>query len=218
MIITKGEPWLMWPDKVSFGINKGNIGDILEGKTDFTLSIELNIMTYTNNKRTIFAKLPNYCGIDLDVDDRLLLILKLVKNNEEYHKYIMSDESLPSGFNLLTYQYSKKNRTITILINSLCVISYIMDIDEELTQGIEPHIIFGAGNFPHNDFNLNYCSFDLNFLMLSKSYKTYEEILNIKNNNTKDDTIIALFDFKNYTNYKVYDNTGNCNFLHKIMG
>ena len=81
MIITKGEPWLMWPDKVSFGINKGNIGDILEGKTDFTLSIELNIMTYTNNKRTIFAKLPNYCGIDLDVDDRLLLILKLVKNN-----------------------------------------------------------------------------------------------------------------------------------------
>ena len=213
MIITTGEPWLMWPDKVSFGINKGNIGDILEGKTDFTLSIELNIMTYTNNKRTIFAKLPNYCGIDLDVDDRLLLILKLVKNNEEYHKYIMSDESLPSGFNLLTYQYSKKNRTITILINSLCVISYIMDIDEELTQGIEPHIIFGAGNFPHNDFNLNYCSFDLNFLMLSKSYKTYEEILNIKNNNTKDDTIIALFDFKNYTNYKVYDN-----FLHKIMG
>ena len=218
MILTNGEPWLMWPDKVSFGINKGGVGDLLEGKTDFTLSIGLNILTNTNNKRTIFAKLPNYCGIDLDVDDRLLLILKVIKDGEETQRYIMSDISLPTGFNILTYQYSKNDRALKVLINDLCTITYLLDVGEELTQGIEPHIIFGAGNFPHNDFNLNYCSFDLNFLMLSRSYKTYEEILYIKNNNIKDETILALFDFKEYTDYKVYDNSGNCNFLHKIMG
>lgn len=30
MVIEKGEPWLLWPDKVSYGINTGNIGETFE--------------------------------------------------------------------------------------------------------------------------------------------------------------------------------------------
>lgn len=216
MIINSGEPWLMWPDKVSYQINKGNIGDTFEGETDFTLAMNIKILTKSETKRTIFAKLPNYCGIDLEPNNHFLLILKLLKNDEETYKYIVSDESINDDFNILMFRYSKFKRLISVSINENVVVSYYLDDDESLTVGHEPHIIFGAGNFPHNNFNLNYCSYDMDFLLISKTYMEHNEIISTMSelNNTNS---VALFDFKEHTDYKVYDLTGNCNFLHKII-
>ena len=55
MVVNYGEPWLLWPDKVSYGINKGQISDTFEGGHDFTLSINLKLLTIKDEKRTIFA-------------------------------------------------------------------------------------------------------------------------------------------------------------------
>lgn len=217
MIINESEPWLLWPDKVSYGINKGEIGKTFEGYTDFTLAMNIKVLTKSETKRTLFAKLPNYCGIDLESNNKLLLILKLLKNNEETYQYIISDDSLNDCYNILIFRYLKDKNIVDVSINDNIVIQYKLDNDEQLTIGNEPHIIFGSGNFPHNNFNLNYCSYDINFLLISKSYKLYNEILNIKNNIMLDDSIIGLYDFNKHTDFKVYDLSENCNFLHKII-
>lgn len=217
MTIKEGEPWILWPDKVSYGINKGNIGETFEGSTDFTLAIHLILNTLKNEKRTIFSKLPNYCGIDIEFNHKPLLILKTSKNGIEEHKYITSNREIFDEYVLMIYRYKKSERLIEVLINDEIIISYTLEENEELTFGHEPHIIFGSGNFPHNNFNNNFCSFDTDFLLISKDYHTHEEINDIKNGLVSNKRIVGLYDFKKHTDYKVYDLSDNCNFLHKII-
>ena len=73
MIIKHGEPWLLWPNTVSYGINKGDINRTLEGDTDFTMSMRIKVLSKTPSKRTIFSKLPNYMGLDVENDNNNLL-------------------------------------------------------------------------------------------------------------------------------------------------
>lgn len=217
MVIKESEPWLLWPDTASFDINTGKISETFEGYSDFTLAIHLKVLLNSANKRTIFAKLPNYCGIDIEANNTPLLILKLDKNNEELYRYITCDYVINDDYNFIIYRYNKTNKLIEVLVNNITVISYQLEDDEKLTVGFEPHIIFGAGNFPKNDFNLNYCSYDVDFLLISKSYKTFTEILEIKNEQKHDETVVGLYDFMKHTDYKVYDLSENCNFIHKII-
>lgn len=217
MVIKEAEPWILWPDVVSYGINTGNISETFEGYTDFTLSIHLRVLGNSSEKRTVFAKLPNYCGVDLEKNNTPMLVLKLIKGGEEIYRYLSSDVIMGEGFNLLSYRYSKEKRRVDVSLNDRIAIAYDLESDEELTVGFEPHIIFGAGNFPKNNFNLNYCTYETDFILICKSYKTYQEILNIRDKHTLDETIVGLYDFNKHTDYKVYDLSENCNFLHKII-
>lgn len=217
MVVNEAEPWLLWPDTTCFGINTGKISEVFEGVSDFTLAMRLKILSNEPNKRTIFAKLPNYCGIDVESNNTPLLILKLFKGNEELYRYISCNYEIDTEFNWLVYRYSISKRIVEVLVNDIIVIEYKLEDDEELTSGVEPHIIFGAGNFPKNGFNLNYCSYDFDFLMISKSYKQFQEIIKIKNERLLDESIVGLYDFERHTDYKVYDLSENCNFIHKII-
>jgi hypothetical protein len=218
MVIKNGEPWLLWPSMVSYDINTGEIGKTFEGDTDFTLSMYVKVLTNSSDKRTIFAKLPNYMGLDIEKENNnLMLILNLNKNGETEWKYLFSETQIGYEFNLITFRFSKTKKILEILVNDLTAIEYKLEDDESLSIGYEPHVIFGAGNFPSNGFNLNYCEYDIDFLMISKSYKSVFEIYNIKDNLILDDTIVGLYDFKKHTDYKIYDLSENCNFLHKII-
>ena len=218
MVIKSGEPWLLWPNMVSYGINTGDIGKTFEGDTDFTLSMYIKILTKSAEKRTIFAKLPNYMGLDIEKENNnLMLILNLNKNGETEWKYLFSETEIGYDFNLITFRFNKTNKILEILVNDIIAIEYKLENDEELSIGYEPHIIFGSGNFPSNGFNLNYCEYNIDFLMISKSIKSIFEIYNIKDNLILDDTIVGLYDFKKHTDYKIYDLSENCNFLHKII-
>jgi len=218
MVIKNGEPWLLWPSMVSYDINTGEIGKTFEGDTDFTLSMYVKVLTNSSDKRTIFAKLPNYMGLDIEKENNnLMLILNLNKNGETEWKYLFSETQIGYEFNLITFRFNKTNKILEILVNDLTAIEYKLEDDESLSIGYEPHVIFGAGNFPSNGFNLNYCEYDIDFLMISKSYKSVFEIYNIKDNLILDDTIVGLYDFKKHTDYKIYDLSENCNFLHKII-
>ena len=53
--------------------------------------------------------------------------------------------------------------------------------------------------------------------MISKEYKSYNQIYNIKEIKDLDNSIIGLYNFKKHTDYKVFDISNNCNFLHKII-
>ena len=62
-----------------------------------------------------------------------------------------------------------------------------------------PHIIFGAGNFPKNNFNLNYTDFDLHEFKLSV-----------------DGELVSHHTFEKFIHDKSFDLTENCNFIHKV--
>jgi hypothetical protein len=218
MVLNEGEPWLLWPDKVSYGINKGDIMDTFEGE-DFTISMHLKILTKSNQKRTLFAKLPNYMGIDIEKENNhLLLILNLTQNGEEKWEYLFSDLTLGYDVNFLTLHYSKENKKIELYINDSLAIEYTLKENEEFTKGNEPHVIFGAGNFPHNGYNLNYCSYELDYLIIAKKCVSLSEIKGLYNGEIQNvDGVVGLYDFAKKTDYKIYDLTGNCNFIHKIL-
>jgi len=217
MVIKEGEPWLLWPSISSYGINTGNISETFEGNTDFTLAINIMALSPKSAKRTVFAKLPNYCGIDIEENNTPLLILSLLKNGKEIYKYLTSQIIINEGFNILIYRYSALNKTLEVLVNEEIAISYQLENDEILSSGVEPHIIFGAGNFPKNNFNLNYFSFQTDFILIAKSYKTFSEIVKIKTDGVFEESVVGLYDFKKHTDYKIYDLSKNCNFIHKIL-
>lgn len=217
MVIERNEPWILWPDNVSYGINKGNIGQTFEGENSFSLVMKLKLLSNDTVKRTIFAKVPNYCGIDIEPNNKPLLILRINREGEEISEYLTSQTPINEDFNYLIFRYNRDEKLIEVLLNELVIISYILKENETLTKESNPHIIFGAGNFPINNFNMNLCSYDLDFLMISKSYLTFEEIIDIKENKTIKNEIIGLYDFEKHTDFKVFDLTNNCNFLHKII-
>ena len=218
MIIKEEEPWLLWPNEVSYGLNKGDIMDTFEGE-DFTISMHLKILTKTSHKRTIFAKLPNYMGIDIEKENNnLFLILNLTQNGEEKWEFLFSDLTLGYDVNFLTLYYKKETKKVELYINDSLAVEYTLKEDEEFTKGNEPHVIFGAGNFPHNGFNLNYCSYDLDYLIIAKKCVSLSDIKGLYNGEIQSvDGVVGLYDFTKKTEYKIYDLTGNCNFIHKIL-
>jgi hypothetical protein len=217
MVIKEGEPWLLWPDNVSYGINRGNISETFEGVTDFTLSINLSVLTQNGKKRTIFAKLPNYCGVDIEFNNRLLLILNTVYNGVESHKYLTSTKEIYDEWFVLTYRYNLQQRLVELLVNEDIILTYLLRENETFTQAHDPHIIFAAGNFPTNGVNLNFCSFVTDFLVISKSYMSFDDILRIKETKQGDKTVIGLYDFNKTTVYKIDDISNHCNYIHKII-
>lgn len=219
MIINESEPWLLWPDMVSYEINKNEIGKTFEGDTDFTISMRVKILSKGPEKRTLFAKLPNYMGIDIEKENNnLLFICNFVKNNEIQPKYLFIGNELGWDFNFITVRYFKKYRKLEVMINDLVVLDITLENGETLSVGNDPHIIFGSGNFPKNNFNLNYCSFESDYLIIAKNYLSFSKINQYYNKEeTSFEGIVGLYDFNKKTDYKVYDLTGNCNFIHKII-
>ncbi len=126
MVINEAEPWLLWPDTTCFGINTGKISEVFEGVSDFTLAMRLKILSNEPNKRTIFAKLPNYCGIDVESNNTPLLILKLFKENEELSRYISCNYEIDTEFNWLVYRYSISKRIVEVLVNLLEVLKLLL--------------------------------------------------------------------------------------------
>jgi len=219
MIIKYGEPWLLWPDTVSYGINRGDIGEVFEGKNDFTLSMRVKILTKGPGKRTLFAKLPNYMGLDVEKDNNnLLFICNFEKDGEVKAEYLFINNELGWDWNFITIRYNKNFNYLDILINDIVVLEKKLEQGQTISMGDNPHMIYGSGNFPHNGFNLNYCEYEIDHLLISKNYLSYKVIESVyRDKSIENLNVIGLYDFEEKTNYKVYDFTGNCNFIHKII-
>ena len=217
--IKETEPWLLWPSTVSYGLNKNEIGKALEGGCDFTFSTRVKINSLGPGKRTLFAKLPNYMGLDIEKENNnILFICNFKRNNKVEAEYFFINNELGFGYNFITIRFNKTLNKLEILINDIIVFEYQLKKDEELSSDNDAHIILGAGNFPHNGFNLNYCDFDTNFLLIGKKYLSYKEILSYyEQQNDSLNGIVGLYYFDKKTDYKIFDSSNNCNFIHKII-
>ncbi len=91
----------------------------------------------------------------------------------------------------------KRDSSLTLSINGAIIIKHY--IETTLCSDNISHVIFGAGNFPKNNFNLNYIDVILHQF----------EII-------KEGTVMSLHKFETFIHGKSFDETGNCNFIHKI--
>lgn len=191
--IKKGFPWVFWPSSIcdTFPEKPGN--KILSGDQYFKLTFKLTLKDSSKDQKTLFALVPRFTGLDLYEDKMILTVtcedgptyidLPLLVHPEK--EVIISIEHTPKeNFRLfidnnIVHQESLKQRVFGLADN--------------------PHVLIGAGNFPKNDFNLNYTEFNLHEFIL------------------EDETeIVSHHTFEQFIFDKSVDITGKCNFIHKL--
>lgn len=190
--IDKGEPWVMWPD-----ILVGNFIDVPSNKIfdyncDFEFKLSFVIPEEIKKKSTLFAKLPSYMGIDIESYGMLFIVTQV----DVETKYITSEFTweLNREYELAITRVGK---TIKVFLDGQEMIK--TELMTSIPYDHNSHIVFGAGNFPQNGFNLNYFSVILKYLSIKKEGVLISEHL-----------------FDKFIHNKSFDNTNNCNFIYKI--
>lgn len=190
--IRKGFPWIFWPSSICDSLPE-NPGDrFLNGKHSYKLEMEFTLLDESNIKKTIFSILPKYSGIDIDNN----CIIFLVGKEDDTETHVLPALILPHKKTNIVFKYTYSEK-ITLTINDILVKEILLT--EPLGFDKNPHIIFGAGNFPKNGFNLNYTDIDFH------EFKLYV-----------DDILLSHHDFKEFIFDKSVDKTQNCNFIHKL--
>ena len=189
--IKKSNPWIFWPSSICDTLPEKPANKILSGEHYFKLKISGEALNINNEKQTVFCILPEYTGLDISKNNLTLTIT--YNTGPEYYilpsvikdKFEISIEHIP-------------NHNITIFINEHKE-QYKLSENKSFGSAPSPHIILGSGNFPKNNFNLNYASINLNSFTIKDSKE-----------------IITNHDFTNFIYDKSVDKTGNCNFIHKL--
>ena len=191
--INKGEPWLFWPSSIcdTFPSNPCNL--LLTGEHSFEFSFDFILRDKSKLQKTIFTLVPRYTGLDLYPEETVITI-----TYEDKPRYYRLPFPIPVDKHTVVKFDHKPKLYFKIFINNEAVVNESM---ENKVFGINesPHIIIGAGNFPKNNFNLNYTDFDLLRFTLSQ-----------------DGNILSDHFFEERIFDKYVDITGNLNFIHKI--
>lgn len=190
--IKEGEPWIMWPNILGQKFIKDPANRIFDYDGNFSFRLTFELSATVTKKSTLFAKLPSYFGIDLE-EYGILLIVTDNKGKTEYLTCNFQWEPEKKYDLLIT----KSQEVITLYIDGEALNLYF--IEDKLASDENSHIIFGAGNFPKNDFNLNYLEVTLHELEIIREEET-----------------ISKHVFEEFIHGKSYDLTDNCNFLHQI--
>lgn len=191
--IQKGEPWVFWPSSIceTFPENPANI--ILSGDKPFQFNIDFILKEPVTEQNTVFTLIPKYTGLDLFPTQTVLTVS--YEDKTEYYRF----DPLVKLNEVTNLKFIHKPKSyLKIFINNIKV------VDEDLNNRVfgiceSPHIVFGAGNFPKNNFNLNYTELDL------LRFSVFE-----------DSKLVADHFFEERIFDKYVDITGNLNFVHKL--
>ena len=191
--IKKGHPWIFWPSSIcdTLPINPGN--KLLSGDKYFKLTLEYILRDSSDDQKTLFTIVPRFTGLDLYKNKSVLTVT--CEDNAEYID--------------LDYIAIENERTKLVIEHSPEVF-FNLFINDSLIHNLDlkgrsfgiadsPHLILGAGNFPKNDFNLNYLNVD--FL----EFKLEDET-----------QVVSHHRFEEFIFDKSVDSTDNCNFIHKL--
>lgn len=190
--IKKENPWIFWPSSICDTLPENPADKFLNGKHSYTIDLTFTLLDESFIKKSLFCILPKYTGIDIDKDCLTLL----VGYEDRTDTHILPPSIYPHKKSniILKYIYSEK---ISVSINGVLVKE--IKLTEPLGFDENPHIIFGAGNFPKNGFNLNYTDVNIH------EFKFFVE-----------DELVSHHDFDKFIFDKSFDKTEKCNFIHKL--
>ena len=191
--ISKGEPWLFWPSSICETFPEKPANLILSGEYNFEVELSFILRDYSDKQKTIFALVPHYTGLDLYKDQ----IVFTVTYEDKARYYRLPRIFTPDITTNIRIEHKVKEH-FKIFIDKEEVVSESLS-DKSLGKCPHPHIIFGAGNFPKNNFNLNYTDIDLLRFSLFQN-----------------GSLLADHFFEERIFDKYVDITGNLNFIHKV--
>lgn len=191
--IRKGEPWIFWPSSIcdTFPLDPAN--KKLNGKHSFKLEFDFTLLDGRKEKKTIFSILPAYSGYDVDKGCDVFLY----NDGKQTHTRVLPNLIEVGKKTNIKFEYIY-GKEIEVYVNDRRAVRVSLD-GKELGYDESPHIIFGAGNFPKNGFNLNYTDYDLQEFKLEV-----------------DGELVSHHTFEKFIHDKSYDMTDNCNFIHKL--
>lgn len=189
--IEEGSPWAMWPNNLVDNFIDNPANRIFDHEGSFVFNLIFELTGPVTKKSCLFAKLPSYVGIDLDHDGISFLF---TCNGETDYRFTTYEWKAGVKYNLVVV---KVGNQLGVSLNGSTIVT--LNLENKLDSDSNSHIVFAAGNFPKNGFNLNYTSLILHRLVI-----------------TRDDKVISEHDFDTFIHNKSFDKTGNCNFIHKI--
>lgn len=190
--IKEGEPWVMWPNNlvdnfIDFPANK-----IFDYDGNFDFKVVFQFETPINKKCSLFSKLPDYVGVDIEEYGFTFIYT----DENKYTEYLFTDYKWEINTKYQIHIKKRKN-VISLYVNESLIFNEFLK--NKLASDDISHIIFGAGNFPKNNFNLNYFPVILHNVEI-----------------VKEKDLISKHDFEIFIHDKSFDVTNNCNFIYKI--
>jgi hypothetical protein len=190
--IEKGKPWVMWPNLLVANFIDEPANKVFDHDGDYEFFLSFRLPKEIKVKSTLFSKLPSYFGVDLYKDGITFIITD--ETNKTTYTPIPHKWDVDVKYDL---KIVKSGDIIDFFLNDVSYFTHTLV--NPLAKDDLSHIIFAAGNFPKNGFNLNFLDLEIEYLSIKK-----------------DDIIIAEHLFETFIYNKSYDNTGNCNFIHSI--
>lgn len=191
--IEKGNPWVFFPQGICdmFPENPGNL--ILTGDHYFKFELTFKLLEDTPDQKTLFAIIPRYTGLDLHKDN-MVFTITYDDSVEHIELPLLIKPFTVHKLKIL----HKPGEGMYLYLDGMLVLNINLT-EKKLGVADKPHIIFGAGNFPRNGFNLNYVDVEL------QEFSLYDE-----------STLISHHLFEEFIFNKSVDLTDNCNFLHRL--
>jgi hypothetical protein len=191
--IHKGEPWVMWPDNLVDQFIDEPANRIFEYSGDYNFNMKFELLEPILKQSSLIAKLPNYFGLDL-FPKGVTFVYSYKSTIEVFHEFKEYKWEVNKIYDL---DIRKTGNKLEIIVNG--DVFFDIDLIFEIDGSDNSHIVFGAGNFPKNGFNLNYITYNIHYLAI-----------------TKDNVMISEHDFKKFIHGKSFDLTDNCNFIYQI--
>lgn len=188
--IKKSKPWAFWQTRVcsTFHEKAGNV--YLSGNEDFKISIELTLKEIYSDQASLITILPHYTAISYI-------------NDEQTTAHITTSAGMKTVNAVDTVRLGKKHKFV---IENVANTSFEIFIDGEsliktgpIREDLDPQLLLGAGNYPWNDVNHNYCDIDVHSFTLHSN-----------------NVLIADNKFEKFIQNKSYDSTENCNYLFEL--
>ena len=222
------KPWQIWPFQ-SYGMVKKD-ALIVTNSGDFTMSVsfksgdlfdetELGGICLRPGMHSGFMILKNKeVRFDIWFNDG-------TKNNFVCLKKQINDSNFFNEFNTLTITFSEKENRFSFYVNSVLEDSVV--INGKYNDYNNLPIFFGCGAYDWKE-NTNFMECYYDFFLLCDSIVDIDDVIHLKNNlydnlneyeyikNKFSNNIVVCYDFIKKTPHKVWDFSGNSNYLIKV--
>lgn len=225
MIVTKDKLLLLWPKTKGYGLDNGDICNSILSNTDFSIYLEFEVSkneSYNNEPIFIISKLPKWFSISIDnISNEFQLFTFLNVNGSDIRYAYPFDFEFNKKYELLI-QYDSATGIMYEIINGF---KFALKINPDIlkeTIDEHSHILLGSGGF---NYVKNY-DIQFTFLALSNSFSTKSDFYTIKDEysdtldrynaytNASKHNLLGLYNFKEKTDFSIFDYTGNNNHLY----
>jgi hypothetical protein len=220
MIINKDNLWLLWPETLSEKLDKGNIGELYFGDKDFTIYLEISDVKCDNFMQNIIAILPHFIGIDFkmhnNITDNIFVHFTITTNKNVYY---FENKITYSETYKIHYSYDKTQNKFICYFNDDLVLEYKLNEDEQLLKANNSHLLIGTTYFPQESREHINSEFNITKMLIAENLINRFDIDNIEiyKRSLDKNKIVCYFDFKEKTDYKIFDHTLNNNHLQIII-